>query len=125
MSEQVDEFLARLSRMDADYLECRTLKHSWTGAPLRVVDTRQESSRVARAGHSVFAERRIRCSRCGMVRSDAFQISSSRGHTALIKINSTYPEIPPGYYVTGQGRLEMPLVLGAKFDRDTEAMLTS
>lgn len=87
---------------------------------MRVVDTRRES-RIARAGFQLFAERRIRCSRCGMVRSDAYQITSSRGHTALIKINSTYPETPHGYYVKGQGRLEMPLVLGALFDRDVNA----
>ena len=31
MSEQVDEFLARLARMEADYLECRTLRHSLGG----------------------------------------------------------------------------------------------
>lgn len=117
MSEAVE--VPYLAAMPDDYLTCRTLKHAWTVTQrFRVVDTRRELGRLSRGGHQLFAERRLTCDRCGMVRSDAFAITSSGGHTALRRINSTYAEIPEGYYVRGEGRLDLGLVLGAVFERD-------
>jgi hypothetical protein len=113
-----DGFLARLAEVPDEYIQCRTTQHKWDEIQrLRVVDTNNEEGRYARGGYVTFAERRLRCARCQMVRSDAFHITSAEGHTALRSLGSTYPEIPPGYYVKGQGRLDRALVLGVLFER--------
>lgn len=119
MSDE-DVFLEAMEQMPPEYLRCRSMRHAWDEEEgFTIVDTVRETSRRARGGERVFAERKLTCLRCGMERSDAYQITKSRGHTALRKLSSSYPVVPDGYYVKGAGRLGMELVLGAKFDRDT------
>ena len=119
MSEE-DDFLAAIADVPDTYLQCRSLLHAWQeeGPGFIVVDSKRETERRARGGQVLFAERRLECTRCGMRRSDAYQISSSHGHTALRKVATSY-FAPEGYYVKGSGRLGRELILGAKFERDT------
>ena len=107
--------------MPESYLACRSMMHAWdeTDGRFTVVDTGVETARRARGGQVVFAERILTCIRCEMRRSDAYQMTTYRGHTALKKIACTY--FPPeNYWVKGAGRLGKDLVLGVKFDRDIE-----
>lgn len=120
MNEDVEDFLNSLANMPDAYLQCRTMQHSWVEeGKFTVIDSLRETTRRARGGEAVFAERRLTCSRCTMERSDAYRITSSHGHTALQKIATTYNP-PEAYYVAGAGRIGKELVLGAKFVRDTE-----
>lgn len=125
MNEGVEDFLNSLAGMPDEYLQCRTMQHSWVEEEkFTVIDSGREVTRRPRGGEQVFAERRLHCTRCGMVRSDAYRITSSSGHTALHKIASSY--FPPdGYWVKGAGRLGKDLVLGAKFERDIEGTATT
>jgi hypothetical protein len=119
MSDE-DDFLAAIANVPDSYLQCRSMMHAWQedGPGFIVVDSERETTRRARGGQRVFAERHLECLRCGMTRSDAYQITSSHGHTALRKVATTYGP-PEGYYVQGAGRLGRELILGAKFERDT------
>jgi hypothetical protein len=120
MNEDVDDFINSLAAMPDAYLQCRTMQHSWEeDGKFTVIDSERETTRRARGGEAVFAERLLNCIRCGMQRSDAYRITSSHGYTALQKIAATYTP-PEAYYVNGAGRLGKELVLGAKFVRDTE-----
>jgi ribosomal protein L37E len=117
--EEVENFLAALAEMPGSYLECRSMLHSWSAADgkFTIVDTNVETSRRRRGGEAVYAERVLTCTRCGMERSDAYRMTSRRGHTALQKIDARYTP-PEGYYVKGSGKLSKDLLLGAKFDAD-------
>lgn len=118
MNESVEEFLRSLAGMPDEFLQCRAMRHAWEEEqPFTVVDSTRESGRRPRGGEQVYAERILACSRCGMQRSDAFRITSSNGHSALVKVGASYSP-PPNYFVEGAGRLSSELVLGAKFDRD-------
>lgn len=118
MNADVESFLSTLAEAPDAWLQCRTMQHSWSeNGPFRVVDITRERDRGMRGGQALYAERRLLCVRCGMQRSDAFQMTSASGHTALRKISASYTP-PEGYYIKGGGMLSRDLVLGAKFDRD-------
>lgn len=122
ITEEVEAFLNALAGVPDAYLECRSMKHAWQQDTLfTLVDTGRETSRRARGGERVFAERNLTCLRCGMERSDAYRVTKIGRYTALKKLTSTYTP-PEGYYVKGAGRLGAELVLGAKFDRDTNVV---
>lgn len=116
----MDVFLAGLDEIPEEFLICRELQHVWEITdPFRVVDSTREQGRQSRGGERVFAERKMTCRRCKMIRSDAFKISSVRGRTSLRKISGTY--FPPeGYAIPGIGRGVKGLtdfVHGAAFDQ--------
>lgn len=93
------------------------MAHPWkVTSPFRLVDTDYEEGEP-RGGHRVFAERKLTCPRCGMVRSDAFAISNRSGHTSLHKISSRY-DAPEGYSITGIGNTAgmRDLLYGMAFD---------
>lgn len=115
----VEAFLEALATVPGNFLDCRSMKHNWQAEQrFTVIDTERETSRRRRGGLAMFAERTLVCTRCGMERNDAYQITSSRGHTALRKVAVTYTP-PEGYYVKGAGRISSELLLGAQFERDT------
>lgn len=114
-----DDFLDAVGDMVEAYLECRGSQHLMEITdPFRIVDSRVEERARPHMGHDVYAKRDLRCDRCGMVRHDFYAITSSRGHTMLVKINATY-EPPEGYSVSGLGRVPggRGLVLGMALDR--------
>lgn len=97
-----DTFVHALEQAPPEFLECREMAHQWRlTSPYRLVNTRVED-RLPRAGHSEFAERKLTCQRCGMVRADAYAISSRSGYTSLTKLGSSYQQ-PDGYAITGAG----------------------
>lgn len=116
--EPEDVYVNALEHYEPGYLECREMAHVWKiSSPFRLVDTTIED-RQPRGGHATFAERKLTCGRCGMVRSDAFSITDRRGHTALHKIGSSY-EQPDGYAITGIGNTAglRDLLYGVAFDQ--------
>lgn len=117
-----DDYVDALSHVPSEFFACREMQHPWrVTSPFRLVDSEQEN-RSPRGGHREFAERRLTCQRCGMVRSDAFSISTRNGHTALSKIGSTYAA-PEGYAITGVGNTAgmRDLLLGLAFETQQDA----
>jgi hypothetical protein len=127
VTDTVDVFLAGLDGMPENFLICRELQHIWkVTQPFRVVDCLKEIGRYPRGGQLVYAERRLTCSRCTMVRSDAFKISSDRGRTTLRKISANYIQ-PEGYAIPGTGygaRGLTDYVHGVAFDQAMEAEIS-
>ena len=115
-----DEILDQIAAMPERYLACRDLAHTWkVVSTYRAVDSRREDGKRARGGNVVYAERNLLCTRCGKKRSDAFEISSHRGHTALKRLAPVYVD-PQGYALKGVGRRKgLPeIVRGEMFDRE-------
>jgi hypothetical protein len=114
-----DEFVDAVGALPPAYFECRlNLRHDFPpNTPFRLVDTDVEDRRPRR-GLRVFAERRLVCRHCGMVRVDIFAIARSRsGHTRLSKVGPGVYEQPDGYKLAGLQTAGMrDLLLGVAFD---------
>lgn len=113
-----DAYVAQLSNLPGEYLECRSTQHRMNITnPFRIVDTRAEADARAHMGHLLYARRDLECDRCGMVRHDFYAITSRRGHAVLTRINATY-HAPEGYLITGLGTVpgRRGLALGIGLD---------
>lgn len=121
VSDPLDAYIAAITSLPERFLVCRDTQHRWPlePPPFHVVDSKRETGRRARGGHAVYAERVFVCERCGMERSDAYQITSLRGRTSLRRINASY-DPPDGYRIEGVGqsvRGMRDLLHGVMFDR--------
>lgn len=115
-----DEIFDQIQEMPEKFLACRDLAHTWKiVSTYRAVDSRREEGKRPRGGNYVYAERNLLCTRCGMKRSDAFRITSARGHTVLQRIQPHYDQ-PPGYALKGVGKRKgLPdIVRGEMFERE-------
>ncbi len=120
-SDPEDLFVEALEHTPPEFLACREMAHPWrVTSPFRVVDTTREDRRP-RGGFRLYAERRLTCQRCGMVRSDAFAMGTRSGHTTLSKISSQY-EAPEGYAISGVGRTAglRDLLYGVAFEAEQQ-----
>lgn len=117
-----DLFVDALEQVPPEFLACREMAHPWrVTSAFRVVDTTKEEDRRPRGGFRLFAERRLTCQRCGMIRSDAFAMGTRAGHTTLHKISSQY-EAPEGYAISGLGRTAglRDLLYGVAFEAEQQ-----
>jgi hypothetical protein len=118
MTANTEAYLDFLARVPRSYLNCRTMQHRWgDDAEFTLVDSGRETGRRARGGEQVFAERVVVCDRCGMERSTAYRVTSTRGHVALVPIAVTYSP-PPGYSLHGVGPVGRDLLLGLVYEQD-------
>lgn len=121
-----DAFLAALSHMPPEYLDCRAMQHSWTLTDrLRVVDSRTEAGVRPVKGEITYARRTVTCDRCSMKRHDAFQMTARHGHTALRKIGAHYDTTNcPDYSMKGTGNTAgmRDLLLGSLLEAEINAI---
>lgn len=114
-----DEVYRLISELPQAYLQCRDMSHKWDlQHDYAIVDTKVMTHRQPRGGFTRYAERVLKCGRCGMVRSDAYALQKWRSYTVLDKINSGY--LPPtNYRLKGVGRFGgLPsIVRGVAFER--------
>lgn len=115
-------FVDALEHAEPEFLACREMAHRWTvSSGFQLIDAEREPDRQPRGGYRSYAERRLTCQRCGMIRSDAFAISTTMyGHTSLQKISSSYTQ-PDGYAIPGIGNARgmRDLLYGVAFDAAT------
>ena len=117
-----DAFINAVAAMPPEFLACRGSSHRFNiSDDFRVVDSVHEQGKRPQGGQQVYAERRLECDRCGMVRVDHYAITSRGGHTMLTKINAIY-SAPEGYATVGLGRIagNRGLVLGMALDNQLQ-----
>jgi len=117
------EYFAKLVDLTDEMLQCRDTKHLWAGpTSFAHIDVEKMSHRQARRGAKKYVERVLTCTRCGMQRSDAFNLIENRYYVMLEKLSSTY-KAPPGYQIAGLGAVagRNDLVRGEMFRRELEA----
>lgn len=118
-----DTFMAAVSDMPDNFLQCRDLKHRWDVVrDYHLVDASKDADIEPRLGYAVYIRRLLRCPRCGKKRSDAFVLSDDRRFQVLEKLNSTYTD-SDGYLVKGVGRRisgTADLVRGEMYRRTTD-----
>jgi hypothetical protein len=99
-------FGSALQQMPDEFLECRDIRHLWeVTRNYHVVDAVEDAGIQPRMGHNTFVERKLRCTRCGMVRSDAYVIAKRARWQGLERLSSTYT-MPEGYGVQGVGHMQ-------------------
>jgi hypothetical protein len=123
VNNPVDAYVNALDGLPESYITCRELHHTWkVSSGYIAIDTTERDDRLPRLGMRQYVERRLVCTRCKTIRSDAYALEQREGWTALRKLNSTYKR-PEGYSIKGvsgtfQGRGE--LLRGLLYDRAQE-----